>query len=66
MTDSKPTDLAKFRRKKRTEKGRETTMCKRGFHKWTDDERKQFDVKQGKLISRQRCTRCGTTRTSSS
>ena len=36
-------------------------MCKRGFHKWEFDPRKQFDVKQGKLVSRQTCVRCGAT-----
>jgi hypothetical protein len=39
------------------------TLCKSGFHKWTDDPRKQFDVKQGKLVSVQRCARCAATRT---
>ena len=39
------------------------TLCKRGFHKWADEPRKQFDVKQGKLVSVLRCTRCGTEKT---
>jgi len=39
------------------------TLCKRGFHKWADEAKKQFDVKQGKLVSIQRCTRCGRQKT---
>ncbi len=38
-------------------------MCKHGFHKWAPDAKKQFDVKQGKLVTLHRCTRCGTTKT---
>jgi hypothetical protein len=59
----KPTDLKKFRKEKRKLRGSGTTMCRSGFHQWQDDERKQFDVKQGRLVSVQRCTRCNTTRT---
>ncbi len=39
------------------------TLCRRGFHRWTDEPKKQFDVKQGKLVSIRRCSRCGKTRT---
>ncbi len=39
------------------------SLCKSGFHKWAADPRKQFDVKQGKLVTIQRCLRCGVTRT---
>jgi hypothetical protein len=38
-------------------------MCARGFHKWVDNGKKQFDVKQGRLISIQRCQRCGIEKT---
>ncbi len=38
-------------------------MCGRGFHKWEDEPRKQFDVKQGRLISEEVCKRCGKRRT---
>ena len=38
------------------------TLCKSGFHKWEVDGRKQFDVKQGKLVTIRRCTRCGATK----
>ena len=57
-----PTDLNKFRKSRRKEKAKGTTLCKRGFHKWVFDDKKQFDVKSGKLVSIQRCKRCGQTR----
>ncbi|NKC01378.1 MAG: hypothetical protein GKR90_23170 [Pseudomonadales bacterium] len=60
---SEPTDLDKFRKSHRKKRGQETTMCGRGFHKWEDEPRKQFDVKQGRLISEEVCKRCGKRRT---
>ncbi|MFT4585468.1 MAG: hypothetical protein ACI915_005434 [Gammaproteobacteria bacterium] len=39
------------------------TLCKSGFHKWEVDNSKQFDVKQGRLVTAERCPRCGKTRT---
>lgn len=44
-------------------KGKATTLCGRGFHKWQIDKKKQFDVKAGKLITIKRCSRCGETKT---
>jgi len=44
-------------------KGRATTLCSSGFHKWQIDQDKQFDVKAGKLITIKRCSRCGQTKT---
>lgn len=58
----KPTDLNKYRKRSRKERGSGTTLCRSGFHKWIDDGTKQFDVKQGRLVSRQRCQRCDATR----
>jgi hypothetical protein len=60
---SEPTDLNKFKKLRRQQRGRNTTLCKSGFHKWVFSEKKQFDVKQGKLISVERCERCQLTRT---
>jgi len=54
---------AKARRRTNREKARGRTLCDRGFHKWAIDQRKQFDVRQGKLITVRRCERCGATRT---
>lgn len=49
------------RAKKRQSQGK--TLCARGFHKWEIDQRKQFDVKLGKLITLRRCARCGVQKT---
>lgn len=35
------------------------TMCSSGFHKWELLSARRFDVKQGKLVSTERCKRCG-------
>jgi hypothetical protein len=35
------------------------TLCSSGFHKWQVLAEQRFDVKQGKLVSTQRCQRCG-------
>ena len=59
---TEPTDLNKFRKRRRQDTARGKTLCGRGFHKWEFDPHKQFDVKQGRLISIQRCSRCGATR----
>lgn len=34
-------------------------MCQHGFHKWKVWKKKQFDVKEGKLVTVYRCERCG-------
>jgi hypothetical protein len=45
------------------ERARGRTLCGRGFHKWGIDQRKQFDVKEGRLVTVLRCERCDATRT---
>ena len=60
---NRPTDLGKFRKQKRKATAQGKTLCARGFHKWVDDGRKQFDVKQGRLVSIKRCLRCGLQKT---
>ena len=35
------------------------SLCKNGHHKWVIDKAKQFDVKQGKLVTVYKCARCG-------
>jgi len=35
------------------------TLCSSGFHKWDLLSSRRFDVKQGRLVSTERCTRCG-------
>jgi len=45
------------------ERARGRTLCGRGFHKWIIDQRKQFDVREGKLVTIERCARCDATHT---
>jgi hypothetical protein len=35
------------------------TLCKSGFHKWEISKDKQFDSRQGKLVTLYVCARCG-------
>jgi hypothetical protein len=37
-------------------------LCDSGFHKWAPLSERQFDVKQGKLVTVERCARCGAQR----
>ena len=39
------------------------TLCRSGFHKWQLVAGRRFDVKQGKLLTAERCRRCGEQRT---
>jgi hypothetical protein len=55
-------DVVGFKRPSLKETARGKTLCSRGFHKWVIDQSKQFDVKQGRLITVHRCTRCGATK----
>ncbi len=56
-------DVIPFRHALKKKKGESKTLCKSDFHKWEVDQNKQFDVKQGKLVTIKRCTRCGETKT---
>lgn len=51
-----------FRKPSNKERARRRTLCDSGFHKWSVDPKKQFDVKRGKLVTIHRCARCGTTK----
>lgn len=52
-------EILPFKKKKLSEKHKGKTLCKSGFHKWEIINEKQFDVKQGKLVTWQKCKRCG-------
>ena len=39
-----------------------STLCKHGHHRWEIDKTSRFDVKRGKLVTLERCSRCGKTR----
>jgi hypothetical protein len=47
----------------RRERADQKTLCSSGFHKWQTLNERRFDVKQGKLVSAERCNRCGLERT---
>jgi len=34
-------------------------LCSSGFHKWEIKPEKQFDTKQGRLVTWYQCKRCG-------
>ena len=55
--------ILKFKPKSPKEKHKGKTLCKNGFHKWEIDQKKQFDVKSGKLVTIYVCSRCGTRKT---
>ncbi len=55
-------DILPFRKASLKEKHRGNTLCRHGHHKWLVDKERQFDVKQGKLVTVYRCKRCGKTR----
>jgi len=56
-------DVIPFKKRKPSEKHKGNTLCRRGFHKWEIETKQQFDVKQGKLITRTVCLRCGIVKT---
>lgn len=56
-------DVIPFRKRKPGEKARGKTLCREGFHKWMVWQDKQFDVKQGKLVTVYHCARCSATKT---
>jgi len=47
-------------KKKKTSGG--NIMCKNNHHKWKVVKDQQFDVKSGKLVTVERCSRCKKTR----
>lgn len=52
-------EVIKFKKKSLKQRHQGKTLCKSGFHKWVVVKEKQFDVKQGKLITLLKCSRCG-------
>jgi hypothetical protein len=51
-------DVLTFKKKSLWEKHKGNSLCRDGFHKWKIVVRQQFDVKQGKLVTKYRCERC--------
>jgi hypothetical protein len=50
-------------RKAKQKRAEGKTLCGSGFHKWEVLNERRFDVKQGKLVSIERCLRCKQQRT---
>ncbi len=50
-------------RKVKQKRAEGKTLCSSGFHKWQVSGERKFDVKRGKLVSLERCTRCKQERT---
>ena len=59
-------DVIRFRKPKPGEKHRGKGLCRSGFHNWVIVQEKQFDVRQGKLVTVYECKRCGASRTETS
>jgi hypothetical protein len=59
--NGRPTNVVSIRKVKRR-RAEEKTLCDAGFHKWKSISDSKFDVKQGKLVTPQRCARCGNER----
>lgn len=52
-------DILPFKRPRASEKHRGKTLCREGHHKWVVDKDSHFDSRQGRLVTRYRCARCG-------
>ncbi len=55
--------LNTMRRARLQDKAKGVTLCQSGFHKWKPLTGQRFDVKQGRLVTTERCERCNTERT---
>jgi len=51
-----------FKKPNAADRHRGNTLCRRGFHKWTIVDT-PFDSREGKLVTRYRCDRCGKEKT---
>jgi hypothetical protein len=56
-------EVIRFIKPKAGEKARGKTLCREGFHRWVVDKDKHFDVRQGRLVTLYRCSRCGAMKT---
>jgi len=56
-------EVIRLKRPSARKKAEGKTLCKSGFHKWRVATERQFDVKQGRLVTLLRCERCGEQKT---
>lgn len=52
-------NILPFKKLTASERHKGKSLCRHGHHKWQVEKKSQFDVKQGKLVTILRCTRCG-------
>ena len=55
--------LNTVRKTRLQDKAKAATLCGSGFHKWKIVTESRFDVRQGKLVTTERCERCQEERT---
>jgi len=55
-------DLISFKKEKK-KRAKNLGLCQHGFHKWKIYQEKQFDSKQGKLVTLYKCSNCPATKT---
>ncbi|MES9897516.1 MAG: hypothetical protein ABW148_00660 [Sedimenticola sp.] len=56
-------DILPFKKPRLSRRHKGNTLCRNGHHKWEPVKSNPFDVKQGMLVTRYCCSRCGATRT---
>ncbi|KRT54185.1 hypothetical protein [endosymbiont of Ridgeia piscesae] len=56
-------EILTFKKRTLSDKHRGQGLCREGFHRWRTVKERQFDVKQGRLVTQFRCSRCGVTKT---
>jgi len=56
-------DILPFKRPKLSDRHRGNSLCRHGHHKWELEHDSVFDSKQGRLVTRYKCSRCGRIRT---
>jgi len=52
-----------FKKPSPKDRNKGKTLCLHDFHKWTVVSDRNFDVRQGKLVTLYRCQRCGKEKT---
>ncbi|MEM8562904.1 MAG: hypothetical protein AAGF57_11750 [Pseudomonadota bacterium] len=55
-------EIIPFRKPTPKSRHKGNMLCRSGHHKWVIDKEQQFDVKQGRLVTVLRCSRCGKTK----
>lgn len=52
-------DILPFKKPPTARKHKGKGLCREGHHKWEVCKEKQFDSRQGRLVTVYRCKRCG-------